>query len=104
MRVSDNYFLLSAVIIKSLKKTTTHHYTLGMFVLNTHVQRSQRYGFLVSNACQHKPATWARAYSAKVIISFLVIEEPLYCPRPPGLPRSLQGQIHQVNQLSQHSS
>lgn len=26
-----------------------------MFVLNTHVQRSRRYGFLASNACQHKP-------------------------------------------------
>lgn len=27
-----------------------------MFVLNTHVQRSRRYGFLASNARQHKPA------------------------------------------------
>lgn len=33
-----------------------------MFVLNTHVQRSRRYGFLASNPRQHKPAILCQGY------------------------------------------
>lgn len=47
-----------------------------MFVLNTHVQRSQRYGFLASNACQPKPTILCQGHHLSLQL-LLAAEEPL---------------------------
>lgn len=63
-----------------------------MLVLNTHVQRSRRYGFLASNACQHKPTLLCQCHHLGLPL-LQAAEEPLSLSLSSDM---LQEQIREV--------